>query len=162
MIKLIIIGGTIDKDYSPITGTLVFYKTYINEMLQQANCQLDIKSEVLMLKDSLDMSDKDRQSIAQTCIGTTEDKIIITHGTDTMVITALLLSKLTELSKKTIILTGAIRPFKLGNSDALFNLGSAICACDILEGGVKIAMNGKLFNADEVVKDIKQGVFINK
>ncbi len=160
--KLLITGGTLDKDYDSITGNLTFSKTHLNEILQQANSTQKITLETLMLKDSLDISDKDREIITQACINTSESKIVIIHGTDTMVKTAKQLNNQPALKHKTIILTGAMRPYKLGNSDALFNLGAAISACTILGGGVKIAMNGNIFEADKVIKDTELGVFISQ
>ena len=160
MIKLLITGGTIDKDYDEITGKLVFSKTHIPEMLRQSNCQVAITEQVLMLKDSLEITEKDRQIIVQACIDSSENKIVITHGTDTMVLTAQALENHPKLKNKTIILTGAMRPFKLGNSDALFNLGTAFAATKIARGGAYIAMNGKLFPASNVLKNTDLGIFI--
>ncbi len=158
-ITLIITGGTLDKDYNQLTGNLVFTQSHLQEMLLQANCQLDINLQNLMLKDSLDITDADRALITNACIKANTDKIIITHGTDSMVKTATLLNKTSNLGHKTIILTGAMRPFKLGNSDALFNLGLAVSALQFIQQGVYIAINGKIFTANNVVKDTKKGIF---
>ena len=120
-IKLFITGGTIDKEYNPLNGELVFVKTHLSEMLEQAKNKVDIEPEVLMLKDSLDMNDNDRAIILEKCKATKEEKILITQGTDTMVETAQVLGE--NISDKTIVLTGAMVPFSFGQSDALFNLG---------------------------------------
>lgn len=159
MIKLIITGGTLDKNYNPISGELELTQTHLPEILSQANCKIKINTQQLMLKDSLQMNNTDRQIILETCITCQESKIIISHGTDTMVQTAQLLAEKPQLSNKTIVLTGAMRPYKLGNSDALFNLGSAISAVKIAKGGVYIAMNGELFEANNVQKNTELGVF---
>jgi L-asparaginase len=158
-ISLIITGGTIDKDYQATTGELVFSETHLPQLLKQANCTLDITTQVVMLKDSLEMTDTDREQILQACQNQTSNRIVITHGTDTMVDTAVFLQDSTKLQPKTIVLTGAMRPYKLGNSDASFNIASALMAAQLSEPGVFISMNGKLFRADEVNKNRAQGIF---
>ena len=160
MIKLFITGGTLDKNYNELTGELEFSRTHLPEMLLQANCQVEITTQQLMLKDSLEINDTDRQTILQACLDANELQIIITHGTDTMVQTAKLLSTQPQLKHKTIVLTGAMRPYKLGSSDALFNLGNAISAVKSAQGGIYIAMNGELFVANKVKKDTNKGIFI--
>jgi len=159
MIKLLITGGTLDKNYNSINGELEFTQTYLPEILAQANCKLKINTQQLMLKDSLQMNEADRQTILKNCIDSQESNIIITHGTDTMVQTAKRLAAEPQLTHKTIVLTGAMRPYKLGSSDALFNLGYAISAVKIARGGVFIAMNGELFEANNVQKDTELGLF---
>jgi len=158
-IKIIITGGTLDKDYNTLTGELYFPKTHLPQLLSQANLTLPIQTQVVLQKDSLEMNDADRQSIAQACEDTKEQKIIITHGTDTMQLTAQTLNNHSALKHKTIILTGAMRPFKLGESDAAFNIGSAIMAVQLAQPGVYIAMNGQLFPAGQVQKNRQQGIF---
>lgn len=158
-IKLFITGGTIDKEYDPITGGLVFIKTHLPEILKQAKNEIDFEMEVLMLKDSLDMSDNDRAIILKKSEIAKEEKILITHGTDTIVETAQVLGK--NILNKTIVLTGAMTPFSFGNSDALFNLGFAIGAVQFLPSGVFVAMNGKIFSWDNVRKNKDIGVFEN-
>ncbi len=160
-IQLLITGGTLDKNYAPLTGELVFSQTHLPEILKEANCQLNLVQQVLMLKDSLAMTDADRQQINQACQQTNHTHIVITHGTDTMVKTALTLIKNTDLANKTIVLTGAMRPFKLGSSDALFNLGSALSSVTLIPAGVYIAMNGQVLEASQVVKDTTQGIFVS-
>ncbi|HBQ44228.1 MAG TPA: asparaginase [Thiomicrospira sp.] len=158
-IELLVTGGTLDKDYNVLTGELVFTQTHLPEMLAQANCQLPIKQTVLMLKDSLELTNNDRQTILTACEKSNCHYIVITHGTDTMVDTAKFLNTSKEIVNKVIIITGAMRPFKLGNSDALFNLGCALSMAKIARCGVYIAMNGVLFDADNVKKDTAKGLF---
>jgi len=158
-IKLLITGGTVDKQYNPLNGELVFVKTHLPEMIEQAKNKVDIELEVLMLKDSLDMNDNDRAMILEKCNETKEERILITHGTDTMVETAQVLGK--SISNKTIVLTGAMVPFSFGKTDALFNLGTAIAAVQILSSGVFIVMGGKIFPWDKVRKNKKIGEFEN-
>jgi len=158
-IKLFITGGTIDKQYNPLNGELVFVKTHLPEILEQAKNKVDIELEVLMLKDSLDMNDNDRATILEKCKATKEERILITHGTDTMVETAQVLGK--SISNKTIVLTGAMLPFSFGKTDTLFNLGTALAAVQILSNGVFIAMGGKIFPWDNVRKNKEIGEFKN-
>jgi len=158
-IELLITGGTLDKDYEVTSGELIFSETHINQMLAEANCQLDIKPQLLMLKDSLQMTGADRKAIYQACQRSQSNRIVITHGTDTMVDTALYLLSQSDITERTIILTGAMRPYMLGCSDASFNLGSALTAVQLIGKGVFISMNGKLFNADSVQKNHTLGVF---
>lgn len=159
MIQLYITGGTIDKQYDPSTGELTFPATYLPELLLEAFSTLPISHEVLMQKDSLQMNDADRALIERACLDSEFEKIVITHGTDTMVETALRLQANTSLSSKTIVLTGAMRPFKLSHSDASFNIGSALMAVQLAKPGVWIAMNGQLFTADKVFKNRTLGLF---
>ena len=158
-IKLFITGGTIDKQYNPLNGELIFGKTHLSEMLEQTKNKVDIEPEVLMLKDSLDMNEDDRAMILEKCKTAKEEKILITHGTDTMVETAQALGK--SISNKTIVLTGAMVPFSFGKTDALFNLGAAIVAVQILSNGVFIAMDGKIFPWNNVRKNKEIGEFEN-
>ncbi len=158
-LTLLVTGGTLDKDYQTTTGALVFSETHLPAMLRQANTTLAIETRVLMLKDSLEMTDLDRDEIAQACQDANTESIVITHGTDTMVDTALALSENANLCNKTIVLTGAMRPFRLGESDACFNLGAALTAAQLAQNGVYIAMNGELFEACRVMKNRQKGVF---
>ena len=155
--RLLITGGTIDKSYNMHDGALHFVDSHIGSMLGEARCRLPLEVETLMLIDSLDMTDHDRQRIANRCQQCEESCIVITHGTDTMVDTARLLQRLALA--KTIVLTGAMIPYVFDKSDALFNLGTAIGAVQTLADGVYIAMNGRIFNADDVVKNRDDGVF---
>jgi len=158
-IKLLITGGTVDKQYNPLNGELVFVKTHLPEMIEQAKNKVYIELEVLMLKDSLDMNDNDRAMILEKCNATKEERILITHGTDTMVETAQVLGK--SISNKTIVLTGAMVPFSFGKTDALFNLGTALASVQILSNGIFIAMGGKIFPWDNVRKNKEIGEFEN-
>ena len=156
-IKLFATGGTFDKEFNEINGDLEFQKTNLYELLELGRCKLDIKIETLMMIDSLKMSDSERNYIVEKCKKENTHKIVITHGTDTMVETAEVLAK--NIQDKTIILTGAMIPIKFGSSDGLFNLGSALSFVQILEPGVYITMNGRYFNWDNVRKNKKIGVF---
>jgi len=156
-IKIFIAGGTFDKEYNELNGDLFFKDTHLPEMLKLGRSKLDIDIRTLMMIDSLDMLDSDRQIILDNCKKTENDKIMITHGTDTMVDTAKVLAK--EIKDKTIIITGAMVPYKFGSSDGLFNLGSALAFVQSLPHGIYIAMNGKCFPWDNVTKNTTIGLF---
>ncbi|MBA5249566.1 MAG: asparaginase [Gammaproteobacteria bacterium] len=157
MIKLLITGGTIDKIYDDLTGGLVFRQTHIVDMLNRGRSMSETTSEVLFLKDSLAITQADRQLILSKCLETEEDKILITHGTDTLVETAQLLGD--NITDKTVVLFGAMVPYSINQSDALFNLGFALSSVQMLENGVYVAMNGSVFNFDAVVKNKTLGIF---
>lgn len=160
MIKIIVTGGTLDKDYDPLTGELFFPETHLPSILAQANISVQTDIQVVCQKDSLEMIDADRLAILNACQDAQEKHIVITHGTDTMPETAqFLFNHSSDLNNKTIILTGAMRPYQLGASDALFNLGSAIMAVKITRPGVYIAMNGQLFMGNQVRKNLSLGQF---
>ena len=156
-IKIFVTGGTFDKEYNELNGELYFKKTHLHEMLELGRSKLKVDIETLMMKDSLDMSDADRDSIVQKCFESNENKILITHGTDTMVKTAKLLSA--KITTKTIVLTGAMIPYKFGSSDGLFNLGSALSFLQSLPYGIYIAMNGNIYNWNNVKKNKELGLF---
>ncbi len=156
-IKLLITGGTIDKQYDELNGELIFTQSGVEDMLAQGRAKLDISPETVMLKDSLDMDDNDRQQILKSCVACDESQIVITHGTDTMVETSQVLAA--GIKDKTIVLLGAMVPYQFKISDALFNLGCAIAAVQTLVNGVYITMNGKIFNYDEVIKNRELGEF---
>jgi L-asparaginase len=156
-IKIIITGGTFDKEYNELNGQLFFKDTHLPEMLRLGRCTVDVKIETLFMMDSLDMDDEHRKKILLKCNATEESCIIITHGTDTMEDTARFLSG--RVKDKTIVLTGAMVPYKFGSSDGLFNLGSAMSFVQTLPKGVYVAMNGKYFHADEVQKNRSTGLF---
>ena len=158
LIKIFVTGGTFDKEYNELNGTLYFKKTHLHEMLELGRSQLKVDIETLMMQDSLEMSDDDRNSIVQRCFESNEDKILITHGTDTMIKTAKLLA--TKINSKTIVLTGAMIPYKFGSSDGLFNLGSALSFLQSLPHGIYIAMNGNIFSWDNVKKNKELGLFL--
>ncbi|HLF19291.1 MAG TPA: asparaginase domain-containing protein [Bacteroidota bacterium] len=156
-IKIFVTGGTFDKEYNERDGRLFFKNTHLPEMLQLGRSRVKADIRTLMLIDSLEMSDADRHEILGHCIKTKEDRIVITHGTDTMEATARLLGE--SIRGKTVVLTGAMVPYKFGSSDGLFNLGSALAFVQTLPHGVYIAMNGRYFRWDNVTKNRKTGVF---
>jgi L-asparaginase len=156
-IKIFVTGGTFDKEYNELTGQLFFKETHLPEMLSLGRSRVPVEIRTLMMVDSLEMTEDDRLMIARHCQRATEDKIIITHGTDTMVETARVIAQIVK--NKTIILTGAMVPYKFGSSDGLFNLGSAIAFVQVLPVGVYIAMNGRYFLWDNVHKNRHTGEF---
>ena len=156
-IKIFATGGTFDKEFNEINGELFFKETNLYELLKLGRSQLDVKIETLMMIDSLKMSKNDRNYIVNKCKNEKTDRIIITHGTDTMVETAKILAE--NIKDKTIILTGAMIPIKFGSSDGLFNLGSALSFIQTLETGVYITMNGRYFPWNNVHKNKKLGIF---
>lgn len=156
-IRIFITGGTFDKEYNELTGQLYFNDSHLPEMLDLGRNLVPLDIRTLMMVDSLEMSDEDRQLIAEHCRKSKEDKIIITHGTDTMADTAALLA--TSTSGKTIVITGAMIPYKFGSSDGLFNLGSALAFVQTLPHGVYVVMNGRYFTANNVRKNKETGVF---
>ena len=157
MIRIFVTGGTFDKEYNELSGDLFFKDTHIPEILKIGRSTVDVDLRTLMMIDSLKMTATDRKVILQNCKKTTEDKIIITHGTDTMVDTAKLLGK--NIKNKTIVLTGAIIPYRLGSSDSCLNLGSALAFAQTLPYGVYIVMNGKRFLWNNCKKNKKTGFF---
>lgn len=156
-IKIFATGGTFDKEYNEINGELFFKKTHLSELLELGRSQLDVQIETLMMVDSLDMTLESKKLIVQKCKEEKTTRIIITHGTDTMVETAKLLAK--SIKNKTVILTGAMIPIKFGSSDGLFNLGSALSFIQVIDPGIYITMNGRYFKWDNVRKNKKLGIF---
>ena len=156
-IRIFITGGTFDKAYNELTGELFFKDSHLPEMLKLGRCNLDVQVRTLMMIDSLHMTDDDRQSILRQCRTAPEGRIVITHGTDTMVETAAVLAR--GIADKTIVLTGAMIPYKFGSSDGLFNLGSALAFAQTLPPGVYVAMNGRCFVWNRVRKNRKTGTF---
>ena len=156
-IRIFVTGGTFDKEYNELDGTLFFHDTHVAEMLRLGRCLLEIDVRTLMMIDSLEMTDDDRGAIAEHCRNCRESRIVITHGTDTMVETAARLGR--EIRDKTVVLTGAMVPYKFGSSDGLFNLGSALAFVQALPAGVYIAMNGRCFPWDRVRKNKDRGIF---
>jgi len=157
MIRLLVTGGTFDKTYDEITGTLSFKRTHVEEMLQLGRSSVPVTIETVMLIDSLQMTDEDRLALARRCQECPESAIVITHGTDTMVETAAVLAR--NVQGKTIVLTGAMVPYAFGSSDGLFNLGSALSFVQVLPAGVYIAMNGTHFPWHAVRKNREKGTF---
>ena len=156
-IRIFVTGGTFDKEYNELSGQLFFKDSHLPEMLELGRCLVTVDIRTLMMIDSLEMTDIDRELIARHCQDADETRIIITHGTDTMAETAAMLSQ--KVEGKTIVLTGAMIPYKFGSSDGLFNLGSAMAFVQTLSPGVYVAMNGRYFNAGKVRKNKRTGVF---
>ena len=156
-IRIFITGGTFDKEYNELNGELYFKNTHMPALLEMGRNKVKVCITTLMLVDSLEMTDKDREEIMKQCSQCAEEKIIITHGTDTMAETAKVLAK--NINNKTIVLTGAMIPIKFGSSDGLFNLGSALAFVQTLAHGVYVAMNGRYFNWDNVKKNKLTGRF---
>ncbi|MFT3980316.1 MAG: asparaginase domain-containing protein [Ferruginibacter sp.] len=154
---IFITGGTFDKEYNELTGQLFFNDTHLHDLLDMGRCRVDTKIRTLMMVDSLEMTDEDRDLIVHQCIHCEEDKIVITHGTDTMSETAKIIAQ--KVTNKTIVLTGAMIPIKFGSSDGLFNLGSALAFSQSLPNGVYVAMNGRFFTWDNVRKNRQTGMF---
>jgi L-asparaginase len=159
-VRILVTGGTFDKKYDELRGTLSFKDTHVHEMLRLGRSRVDVVIETLMMIDSLDMADEDRRAIVERCRTAGESRLLVTHGTDTMVETArALATAVSPLGSKTIVLTGAMIPYAFGSSDGLFNLGSALSFVQALEPGVYIAMNGRWFPWDRVRKNKSTGVF---
>jgi L-asparaginase len=156
-VRVFVTGGTFDKEYNELTGSLFFKDTHLPEMLRLGRSRIDVSVATLMMIDSLEMTDADRALIVDRCRQAAETRILITHGTDTMVETAGALA--TSVPGKTIVLTGAMIPYAFGSSDGLFNLGSALSFVQALPPGVYIAMNGRCFTWDRVRKNRETGVF---
>ena len=157
MIRIFVTGGTFDKTYDEIKGRLSFAETHLPEMLRLGRSRVDVAVRTLMMIDSLEMTDTDRELIVRTCQQCDESCIVITHGTDTMVETAAALAR--GVPGKTVVLTGAMIPYAFGSSDGLFNLGSALSLVQVLQPGIYIAMNGRHFQWNEVRKNRETGVF---
>ncbi|MBC8046290.1 MAG: asparaginase [Fimbriimonadaceae bacterium] len=156
-IRIFVTGGTFDKEYDEIKGQLYFNSTHLPELLKLGRCTIPVDLQTLMMVDSLHMTEYDRLRIVEHCITCEFDKIIITHGTDTMVETA---GKIAESKiEKTIVLTGAMIPYKFGSSDGLFNMGCALSFVQTLPPGVYITMNGRCFNWNAVKKNKETGFF---
>jgi L-asparaginase len=158
-IRILVTGGTFDKQYDEITARLVFKESFVGEMLRLGRCRAEVHLRTIMMIDSLEMSDADREAIVQNCRHCEETRILITHGTDTMVETATALATAGGVDGKTIVLTGAMIPYAFGSSDGMFNLGSALSFVQVLPPGVYLAMNGRYFRWDQVRKNKQTGVF---
>jgi len=159
-IRVFVTGGTFDKEYNELTGSLSFKETHLPEMLRLGRSRIDVTIRTLMMIDSLEMTAADRALIVEQCRQAAESRIVITHGTDTMVDTARALADAFPSSgTKTLVLTGAMIPYAFGSSDGLFNLGSALSFVQVLPAGVYIAMNGRCFTWDRVRKNRESGVF---
>jgi L-asparaginase len=156
-IRILVTGGTFDKEYNELTGELFFQHTHVSDMLRLGRCQLDVEIETLMMIDSLQMTDAGRAQILARCQAAPENRIVITHGTDTMEQTAAALGP--NLAGKTVVLTGAMIPYTFGSSDGIFNLGTALAFVQTLPRGVYISMNGKYFPWNAVHKNRALGIF---
>ncbi len=160
MIRIFVTGGTFDKQYNELAGTLTFKDTHVPEMLRLGRSRVEVSITTLMMIDSLEMTDGHRAEIVDRCRAADERRILITHGTDTMIETARSLAEgLAAIGDKTIVLTGAMVPYAFGSSDGLFNLGSALSFAQVLPPGVYVAMNGQHFNWDAVRKNRETGTF---
>lgn len=157
-IRILVTGGTFDKEYDELTGRLYFLETHVPEMLRRGRCRLSVVVETAMMIDSLDLDDAGRAEIVARCRASREHAIVVTHGTDTMVETARALAA-GGLEGRTVVLTGAMVPYAFGSSDGLFNLGSALSFAQVLPPGVYLAMNGQHFRWDRVRKNRESGVF---
>jgi L-asparaginase len=156
-IRILATGGTFDKEYNERNGQLYFKDTHVAEMLRLGRSRVDVTIRTVMMIDSLEMTDADRALIVQNCLESDEDRIVVTHGTDTMTETAAAIAR--AVSGKTVVLTGAMVPYAFGSSDGLFNLGSALSFAQALPAGVYLAMNGKCFSWDRVRKNRERGEF---
>jgi L-asparaginase len=159
-IRVFVTGGTFDKEYNELTGSLAFKDTHLPEMLRLGRSRVEVSVRTLMMIDSLDMSDADRALIVEHCRQADQSRIVITHGTDTMIETARAIATAQPaVGAKTVVLTGAMIPYAFGSSDGLFNLGSALSFVQVLPPGVYVAMNGRWFDWGHVKKNRKTGVF---
>jgi L-asparaginase len=156
-IRILVTGGTFDKEYNEITGELFFQQTHVGDMLQLGRSLLDVEVETLMMIDSLEMTEEHRREILACCRDAPENRIVITHGTDTMEQTAAVLGP--AITGKTVVLTGAMIPYTFGSSDGMFNLGTALAFAQTLPPGVYVAMNGRCFQWDRVRKNRELGIF---
>ncbi|MGI8435978.1 MAG: asparaginase domain-containing protein [Chthoniobacterales bacterium] len=156
-IRILVTGGTFDKEYNERTGQLFFKDTHLAEMLERGRSRVAVTIRTVMMIDSLEMTDADRALIVQNCLQAEEDRIVVTHGTDTMTETAGAIAR--AVSGKIVVLTGAMIPWACGSSDGLFNLGSALSFAQALSPGVYIAMNGKCFPWDHCRKNRERGEF---
>jgi len=157
-IRILVTGGTFDKQYDELAGRLFFRETHVPEMLGRGRCRLDVTVDTVMMVDSLDLDDRGRAAIVERCQASAERALVVTHGTDTIVDTARAIAA-ANLRDRTIVLTGAMVPYAFGSSDGLFNLGSALSFAQVLPPGVYVAMNGQYFAWDRVRKNRESGIF---
>jgi L-asparaginase len=156
-LRIIATGGTFDKHYNELTGVLGFAESHLPDVIKRTRMTIPVELQVLPLLDSLDMQDADRQRVLEACQAASENAIVIVHGTDTMPQTAAVLGA--AALGKTVVLTGAMIPYVIANSDALFNLGFACGVAQTLPAGVYVAMNGQVFAWNNVTKNRAAGVF---
>jgi L-asparaginase len=157
-IRVLVTGGTFDKEYNELNGELFFQDTHLREMLRLGRCQLDLEVQRLMMIDSLEMNDAHREEVLRACVAAKGERIVVTHGTDTMEVTARYLGE--RVKGQTIVLTGAMVPYTFGSSDGLFNLGSALAFAQSMPEGVYVAMNGRCFDWNNVRKNRETGRFV--
>lgn len=157
-IRILVTGGTFDKEYDEVRGRLFFKDTHVQEMLAKGRSRVPVAVRTLMMIDSLDMSEDDRALVVEQCRQCEEARVVVTHGTDTMVETAAAIAA-AGLTGKTVVLTGAMIPYAFGSSDGLFNLGSALSFAQVLPPGVYVAMNGQYFRWDQVRKNRETATF---
>ncbi|MEO8276705.1 MAG: asparaginase domain-containing protein [Thermoanaerobaculia bacterium] len=158
-LRILVTGGTFDKEYDELTGTLFFRNTHLPEMLRLGRSKLEVVVETVCMMDSLEMTAAERARILTGCQQAPEARIVVTHGTDTIVETAKVLAEGLAGSRKTVVLTGAMVPWAFGSSDGLFNLGSALSFAQVLPPGVYVAMNGRYFAWNNVRKNRSEGIF---
>ena len=156
-IRIFVTGGTFDKEYNELDGSLFFKDTHLHEMLRLGRCKVELDVRTLMMVDSLEMTDADRRIVVENCAKCENDRIVVTHGTDTLEQTARILGE--SITDKTIVLTGAMVPYTFGSSDGLFNLGAALAFAQTLPPGVYVTMNGRCFTWDNVRKNKLIGAF---
>lgn len=155
-LKIYTTGGTIDKVYFDKKSDYQVGDSQAGGVLERANVVIEYEVESILRKDSLDLTEQDRKLIRQTVESSPEDHIVITHGTDTMIETA---KALQDVEGKTIVLTGSMYPARFRDSDAVFNIGCALTAAQILQPGVYIAMNGRIFDPRSALKNVELNKF---
>lgn len=157
--RIIVTGGTFDKHYDAIKGELTFKDSHLPAILRQSRVTVPVEIEINQLIDSLHMQDEHRLRVLEACRAAAEQCVIVIHGTDTMAQTAQVVGR--AGLAKTIVFTGAMIPFSVAGSDALFNLGFAMAAAQLLPAGAYVAMNGRVFAWDQVAKNREDGVFVS-
>ena len=157
-IRVFVTGGTFDKEYNELDGELYFKDTHLQEMLRRGRCRVPVQVRTLMMVDSETLGEDDRDLILRSCARSSSDRIVITHGTDTMEVTARQLGE--AALAKTIVLTGAMVPYTFGSSDGMFNLGAALAFAQVLPLGVYVVMNGRCFDWNNVTKNRDAGIFV--
>lgn len=157
-LRIITTGGTFDKLYDAIKGELTFRESQLPRILINSRLGIECRLEGPLAKDSLYMSDEDRKNILRYVEASVEKRIVVIHGTDTMCETAKVVAA-GDIKDKTVVFTGAMIPYSLENSDAEFNLGFAVSSALLLKSGVYIAMNGRIFDYDNVRKNREKGIF---
>jgi L-asparaginase len=158
-LRILVTGGTFDKEYDELSGALFFRETHLPDVLRRGRARLELEIETIFMMDSLEMGDSHRAEILAACLRAPENRLVVTHGTDTMVETARVLARNLAETGKTVVLTGAMVPYAFGSSDGMFNLGSALSFAQVLDPGVYIAMNGRCFGSENVRKNRELGVF---